>query len=564
MHTLILAAFFLSPASSGGIRPVELSGDLRADWQAHALTAQACAVDTLPPDNVRASWRKLGVKMYKRVAWDPEGTAEHFRRKAGFLAVREDADGVWLADEEKFTPEWKQALAEAKVDVAVALYCRSLAEKAMGWREKDNKVWIEGRRALWLFGHLDFDRCNLDTLRLEFICYAKRLEQLLGESPRNLPLVVAKPLSESRPGLVPLAGLAPERRSLSVENRNPVRLSEGLSFASDGNGFTFTIRSPKGEKDVWPGGTAAFRLYLPDGKGGYLPYEYRIDLSPVAPDRAPCDAYGLWWLRERWGRGSLRLYADPFTWRFVDVPHGTYGTKYPKVTPRFIFRFEKEGGWKADVSFSWLDLYGYWPTLRNGVVDRWFVSLGALPGVPACACQLDWPRGREVNFKAFTKSLACSAITSRYAAERERSSDLYDIWHSDRLYGFAKTKEPTYQLFDPESDRIFKERVVAPMLEANKDLADVTFTARRGTETVPAKLEGEPESIKMSVWKSLGRLFSLSERIEKARCDYILMRFAGKMPPEPPKRRKAEGAAALKAPDVDNDDEAIQLDDKEF
>ena len=191
--------------------------------------------------------------------------------------------------------------------------------------------------------------------------------------------------------------------------------------------------------------------------------------------------------------------------------------------------------------------------------------MDALPGVPAAACRLDWAKGREENFRKFTPSLSCSAITAAYDAQKEQASGIYRLWHEERLYGFAKTKEPTYQRCDPESDRMFWERVVEPMMDDNSALAEMTFTYKNDkNQMVPAPLERQDEQTKMSAWKSLGKLFDLAARVSLARRDYILMRFAGKLPPEPPKKKTPEGAAALTAPDADADDDAMQLDDRTF
>ena len=568
MTAIILAAFFLSPLRGEGPRPLELTGDMRADWTNHAFTAEACAVERLPTVNILKSWRKLGVKMYKRVPYDPEGSAEHFRRTAGFMAVREDADGVWLPDEGKFPDTWKQALEEAKADVAAALYCRALAEKALGWKAKDHKVWIEGRRVMWLFDWMDFDSENLDTMRLEFICYARRLEQLLGEKPRKLPLNVAKPIEPDRQKFTPLEGRDVQCAPVAVDMKAPVRLAEGLSFSCDSRGFRFTIASKEGDvAQGWPGGKASLRLYIPDGRGGYMPYEFRLDLSPVAGDRAPTEGHGCWFLKERWGKGAFSLYGDPTTWRMQAFPHGSYGSRYPRLEPSFSFRWNDKGrpGWTVSLGFSWLSVYGYWPALRNGVAEKWYVSLDALPGVPAAACRMDWAKGREINFRHMASGISCDEITSRYDAQVAQASGIYRLWHEERLYGFAKTETPTYQRFDAESDKVFWRRVVEPMMDANASIADMTRVSKdKDNNTIPAKLGKQDDAVKLAVWKGLGKLFDLAERVSAARRDYILLRLDGRMPPEPPLKRKPEGAAAIAAPDVDNDDEAIQLDDKEF
>ena len=565
MIAFLLAAFFLSPAANDGLKPVVLSGDMRDDWTNHAMTAQACVVDEMPTANILNQWRHLGVKVLKRVPWDPECSAEFFRRKVGFLAVHEGADGVWLADEEQFPETWKQALAAAKVDVAVALYAKSLAEEALGWKTKDHKVWIEGRRVLWLLKFMNFDTANLDTLRLEFVCYAKRLEQLLGKPSKRLPLAVAKPIEPDRAPLVPLVGRDVRSMTVSLDGKGEMTLSDGFAFHCDDKGFGFRIFSKSGAKDVWPGGRGSLRFYLADGKGGQLPYEFRIDLSPEDAATAPVDAYGLWRLRERWGKGTRHLYGDESTWRLVAVPRGTYSSKYPRLEPRFDFKWGENGGWTLNLDFSWLSVYGFWPSSQNGVSDKWYVSLDALPSVPAAACRLDWARGREANFRKLAAGVSCFEITSRYEEQLVRSRDIYRAWHDDRLYGFAKTATPTYQRYDSESDKVFWERVVEPMVEANASIAEITHAGRNEKgELVSAKLEKEDASVKVKVAKSLDGLFDLAERVSAARRDYILLRYDGKMPPEPPKRKPAEGAAALTAPDADNDDEALKLDDTEF
>ena len=558
--------FFFSPENSEGLKPTELSGDMRDDWLKHAASAEVCVVDEVPAEHILLQWHRLGVKILKRVAWDPECSAERFRRVAGFLAVREGADGVWLVGEERFSPAWKQALAEAKIDAAVARYARALAQQALGWREKDNKVWIEGRRVLWFFKFMDIESENLDTMRLEFICYAKRLEQLLGVTPKKLPLVVSKPDAPADERFVPLQDQAPSHVAVSLDRTEPVELSDGLTFSCNKNSFGFKIASEKGTAGCeWPGGKGSFKLYLPDGKGAYLPYEFRIDLTPVETNRAPDDCYGLWFLQERWGKGIKRLYGDPRNWRLKPYLRRSYGPNYPKLQPRFDFKKDGKGGWTLNLSFSWFSLYGFWPSMRNGIVDKWYVALDELPGVPSAAVRLDWAKGREINFKKLAARISCADITERYAEQKAQACGIYRLWYDERLYGFAKTKTPTYQRCDPEGDKMFWERIVEPMVDANKNLEEITYTYRDADRHwVPAPLEKQSEVVKDQVRKSLGKLFNLADRVSLARRDYILQRHAGEVPPEPPPKKPPEGAATLTAPDVDHDDNAIQLDDKEF
>lgn len=564
----LLAAFFLSPTTAGDVKPVVLSGDMREDWTNHAATAEVCAVDAIPTENILNGWHRLGVRMLKRVAYDPEGSAEFFRRRVGFLAIHENADGVWLEDEGKFPESWRKALGEARKDVDVALYCRELAEEALKWKTRDHKVWVEGRRVLWFLDWADFERENLDTLRLEFVCFARRLEQLLGRASRkDLTLDVASPIASDREKVVPPGGGAAERVNVSFDQKGAVELGGGLSFACDKRGFRFTLTSEEGDaRQEMPGGRGTLRLYVSDGKGGYLPYEFRLDLTAVpAAGRAPFE--GGWFLRERWGKGRARLWGDPTNWRMTPVPHATYGTAYPELKPTFGFQWRKgKPGFAVTLGFSWMALYGHWPAQRTGVIDKWFVAYeGTIPGVAAVARQMNWPRGHEINFKKLAEGLQCADITSRYGGQLEQASGVYRLWYDDRLYGFAKTERPTYQRFDFESDRMFWERVVEPMIRENAKVADITrVTKDKDNHTVPARLEKEDAHVKLSVWKALGKLFNLAERVSVARRDYILMRYAGAEPPAPPPPPKPQGVSALKAPELDTDEDAIQLDDKEF
>ena len=565
MIAVLLASFILSSAHSEGVSPIVLSGDMRQDWMSHAATAQVCAVDFVPSVNILRSWQKLGVKILKRISWNSEDSAEFLRRRAGALAVYEGADGVWFEDGEGIPERARLALAEAETDANVIRYCKELAERALSWREKNHKVWIEGRRALWLLRFMDFETENLDTIRLEFACYARRLEQLQGMTPQKLPFEVGKALEPDRAKFVPLSGRDRVSVAVTVSDAKTVKIGDALEFCSDTGGFAFTISSKKRFDGDWPGGKGVFRLYLPDQRGSYLPYEFLIDLSPVETKRAPTDAYGLWFLEERWGKGALALYHLQTNWRIKTVSHGSYGSQYPRLCPQFKFTKNADGnGWALSLRFTWLATFGYWPSVRNGMRDAWYVSLDGLTDVSPVACRMDWGAGREANFKKIASALSCSEITQRYAEQKESTSGIYNLWQDERLYGFVKTKEPTYQRCDTDSDRVFWERVVAPMIESNRNLEEITYAAKpTDAKYAPAKLTKETDAVKMLVWKSLGKLFDLSERVSRARRDYILQRRAGGMPVAPVRKGMPSGTSNEVLPDGGTD-AVLELDDVEF
>ena len=108
-------------------------------FRKYAETADVVAFDRIPRSNLLQSWKTLGVKVLKTMRSDPERSPEMYRRQAGFQAFKDGADGLYLAD--KPAGEYARALEEAKEDLRVAEYVRSLWEKAHGMTRMQN-AWI--------------------------------------------------------------------------------------------------------------------------------------------------------------------------------------------------------------------------------------------------------------------------------------------------------------------------------------------------------------------------------------------------------------------------------------
>ena len=563
MLSLVLAAFFFSPSHPGGLKPAMTTGDMQTDWQKYSATADSIVVDTVPTRNILASWKLMGVKVLKRVAWNPDDSAEYIRRKAGFLAVRAGADGVWLEGEKKFPKAWKEALAEAKVDAEIMSYLLELGERAKTMRDVNHKLWIEGRRANWFVTTLlPCWTGNLDAIRLDCLEYVSRLEQLLDvKNPKKFPYAVAKPSKEpDRAPIRPFEGEDVQKFNLSPFS-GETKLSDEVTLKCQGLGFNIFIHTKKPCKDAeYPGGRSHFKIYMSDGKGSYLPYEYVMDLSPVDMNRAPDSGT---FLKERWDKGCLWVWGDTSTWRFKTVYHQTSGPDYPELSPRFRFLPDKKTGlWTIEIWVSWNTLYGFWPAARDGVYDKWFISLDALPGVEPMKAQINWGKGKSANFDAFANASWEKArfINSRWCGVRDGAMGLYNFSYSDRLYGFLPTKTPTYQCLDVESDKIFKERVAQPMLDEVASIADAILV--NNSDRRVAKFDKMPPGPKKKLFRSLEKLFSFGKRLSEARRDYLLLRHEGKMPPEyKPKKAKAE-AAADTMPNIDSTDGEIQLDDE--
>lgn len=559
--SLLLAAYILSPSHPDGHSPAMTTGDMQTDWQKYAATAESIVVDEIPTMNILASWQKLGVKVFQRIAWDPEASADFIRRKAGCMAVQAGADGVWLQDEKKFPKEWVSALAEAKADAEAVLYLLDLADRALAMRKQNHKIWIEGRRARWFVTDLLNGWENSpDVVRIECIEYARRLEQLLGvKNPKKLQMVAAKPADwmQTVPTLRPLDGK--ETQSVAVSLWSQAKLSDEVSFKSGGGCFVINIDSKTPCVDAkHPGGQSRLRLYVADGKGSYLPYEFIVDLSPVETNRSPEAAT---FITERWGKGELVVWGQRGTWRLRSVLHRTPGVSCPELSPRFRYlRDEKTGKWRVELTFYWSDLLGYWPSVRNGSRDKWFFSLDALPGVSPVAVQMNWAKGRDDNFAKVADQWKPKGISERWASIRDRVVGSYGFSVSDRQYGFLKTEKPTYNRLDADGDKVFRERVLQPMLDEAEAIADIAYWNE--TERRVTRLEKLPPAGKLKFWKAMDKLFDFADRVDAARREYLLMRLDGKMPPEPPPKTVKESDSIPSAPNADIDDGAIQLDDE--
>ena len=548
-------------AESSGIRPVELTGQLDDDFRKLALDATVAVGDELPKPNVLQSWKLMGVRMLRRAAWDPEGSAEFFRRQAGFLPFFEHADGVWLEGEANFPDTWKRALVEAKVDLSVAQYLDGLAEEAL--KSGDHRLQLEGRRVKWLFDQLDFEGTDIDCLRLEFVAYAKFLEDVLGKPAKDLPTKPAAPIEPDVMPFTPCAGREVPRIEMTL--KEPVTLAPGFSveLTPRSGGITFILSSDKKSKDKgWPGGRYRLKFYVPDGDRTFLPYEFLIDLTDVPELRAPAPGYGLYFITERFGWGKF------FTsWRCRPILHRSpsaaflpvnYKENGLPINPTVKFVRAADGSWTAKVCIDPLSLYGHWPMVRDNVRDQWYVTIDRLPDQSGGAeVKLIWPRGAEKNYASFATAIDYCALRNRYKAALHETRDMYRRGEAEELYPCVRAKKPTFQRFSA-GDTMFLERCVEPLIEKTKNVAKMTSNVPNGFEL---QMYHEPIHIKMMIWKAIRKMLTLPYDVSCARRDYLAMRFAGK---EPPPVAKKDDAPKADAPDISADDAVIELEDKEF
>lgn len=519
----LAATFFAYLFSAAGTTPLILSGDMGSDFRLHATDATCCAVERMPSANLLASWKKLGVKMLKRIPYDESVSPEYLRRKAGFLAFVEGADGVWLEDEAKYSESWQIARCEAEKDRAVAEYLNALADRAIALREKSVKIWIEGRRVKWMFHALDFSAEDLDCLRLDFIASARRLEQLVGAPKKDLPMELT---GVSTAGPCPQALLDRTRKPRPVAC-DGVRtdLFGGLSFSASRGDFTFTLSG--GGDGGLTGRVFRLRFDLPGKEGDTLPYECVIDLTP--DERGPqASLQGPVFASERFNKGRRRLYGDGHDWRCEMYHRRSNLPESPYLTPSFRRTNEKDGCWTASVSFEWMPIVRFSPTLRVGERDRWLVSLSEDGGRELGSAVLLWPQGTKKNLDARIEAVTKKRINEAFDGAAVVLREDYSRWHSERLYRFAETPEPTFHRFGKESDAMFTDRVLEPFLKARRNAADRLA------------------------------LLPLVSSVSRLRRDYLIGRFAGRLPP-PVEHRKSE----VVCPDVDREENKLELEEKE-
>ena len=533
-----------------------------------AENASAVAFDMLPRAHLLQSWRSLGVTVLKTVRFDPEGSADRFRREISFIAFQDGADGIWLPTPETDLPEpWRKALAEAREDWRIMSYLRSLERKAA--MSKDGLVVKESRRVQYWFGWMPADRENLDVLRLECVAYARRLEQVLGLPEASLPTRRSEPIEPQTLPVKPYADLdekPPQGTMRSISDA--LDFGDGLSFKASYKGFEITYSVTNGPVLAWgemPGGSLDLRLYIPgDEPGSFLPYRFRVDLDPqhYGEPRAPMTGrkYAFINVDERF-RPFHMAYGVPNDRVWLLPRLRDFSSAYPDPMFRSEVRANKNGGWHVKLSFQWVHLYGHWPMMKNGKSDLWFIGLDKSPetGRPITGRVL-WPRGAADSFVKFCEAIDGNVFSDIYRRELRRTRDLWGTGHAERYYPFIQTKTPTFSRYDPDSDWMFSTRLVQPLIDANANAWELLETDKNNKSTIMSK----PDKVRNAVWANLGNMIFLSEAVAKRRLEYLEGRWRGELPPEYKSRAETAADKSPAAPDADYDDGAIELDDKEY
>lgn len=528
--------------------------------------AAAVAFDVPPRRHLLHSWRSFGVAVLKAVRDDREMSADRFRREAGFMAFQDGVEGVWLVPGERaLSPSKRRALDEARTDIRLLLRLRELADKARA--HADGNVRIEARRADYWIGWMPVEWELLDILRLETAGYVRRLEQLLGLPASDLPRVRSAPIEPQYEPAMPYAegGALPVQHKLKELGRASLDLGDGLSFSADWRGFTLKWGVTNlAELANWKGPARAldFRLYIPGPKAGeWLPYRFHVDAEPrwTGP-RAPAVGREGWLFStdERFRPYSI-AYGVRARWVTLWPRLRDFGTDYPDPQP--------SGGWSADakknvgtatISVSWLALFGHWPMQKQGRHDVWFVGLDKSPatGRPVAA-RILWPKGHPDSFWRFAGMLGTGGITEAYKQELSRVRDTWQTAGQEMGYPFVRTAEPAYCRYDTDTDTVFFNDLVRPMLDANEPAWQLVWTDK---EHPNPKFKSEPQNVQRLILSNLGRLIHMSYATSALRLKYLEDRWKGELPP--PYEPKAEEKTA--EPDADYDPDALKLDDVEY
>ena len=562
------AAKSLALAEKGKLPFVEVKGiaDYRPALVDYGPSAAAVAFEQVPPVHLLHSWKSLGVKVLKTVRYDREGTPARFRREAGLLAFSQGADGVWIPNAKEMPPEWVKALKASQDDRKVFDYVSSLADKARAKVRSD--VWIEHRRVGYYFGWMNANREDPDVARLDCIGWARRLEQLLKLPEAKLPFAVADVPAAPAGAFKPFDDLPvlPPQVKLGGANER-MALGEGLYFTYGTTGFSLSfVVSNQADLVQWamPGRRLDFRLYVSDPKkpGAYLPYRFHCDLDPEVIGPQAGGRFG-WAFSSDWRfrpGGFGYAHSMPRLWTLPQPRE--YGTDYPDPHGSFAMSTDKKtGALTATVSFDWLSFFGYWPGETEGRTDVWFVGLDRTPtSNRPLVRRLVWPRAKPALHVQRLQALTSSLVGGRCAAERART----DVWNEsawNKAYPFAKTDRPCYHCGDLESDQMFMTRVVKPLLDEGGEALATLYPPKK--DATP-KFDELPPERRLKVLEFLPAWLSLSHRVDRLRCDYLLGRAAGKVPPEPPKKKAQEGKSRDELLEADVGGDVIELDDKEF
>lgn len=552
--------------------------------------AKAVRAPFVPTRNLLDLWREIGVKVYCEVKFDPESSADTFRRACGWTPFIEGADGVYLAfDEKTLPPGWKAALAAAREDMRVADVVKGLTERAM--KSDDHRVRIDGRQARFFYAAVGENTLSCNLMRLESIALARHLSFILDGKDLDFDLTLPGPFEGNTLAQVPFKG----------ESVTTVRLP-GLDHKAKVNeyvsinwtlkfGFSIEFSDPAGKwvndyiedfRDL----ELAFYLPARQRRGEWNKYrvEWSHGPSKLGPRYTDLTSFG--------GPGEYRFqYQRPDACGMaVFAPPNRIGRAkaylnrrpcrdYP--APEMRWRQESTDkdwqkgatGWKVAFDVCANTLFGGWLGAVDGATDTVYVEVKGNPRYVEggrMVIKAVLPPGSKRVRKSYLSSFDCYAWTGRWTDEHSGDHPrqkldvlLFNSWPTRFR---SRIKSPYPYFMNPEEDKLFLDRVYGLQWSVVKGLADITYCSVK--ESVSPKLEKYNAEAKASAVEKMTPMYTAIEDYDRMRTDFLLRRFRGETPPVPEWRDRLDKAAeALKAPakadglNADTEDNAIELEE---
>ena len=247
--------------------------------------------------------------------------------------------------------------------------------------------------------------------------------------------------------------------------------------------------------------------------------------------------------------------------------------------PRYEFSSLPDG-WYASFNFSWTSFYGLLPfdegkfpvswrlmaeyTAPDGTVSTW--------GTLDDPVVLSWARGGDPLVASVRNAIMFNDETGpRYRARSAYFDTRWSTYKTEKHIGYFDPGKPTFEPKNPDSDDVFYTLCVKPVIDRNKNMDDVLYFNFREGMPKP-KVLTLPKSYRDEIFSQLGRLFFISDDMNRLRRDYLLARFTDRPVLPPPKdetkakpkpKKPAPGADDL-LDEPDTVDKGIDLDDISF
>lgn len=545
---ILLAVAFrvLTPTEASAMKIGTIEDPARA-FASFAEGYDAVAAERMPRPNLLQTWRKLGIPVYQKVAFDGEGSAEFFRKQCGFLPFADEADGILLdADPARLPPGWQAALAAAREDVRILGRLSDLAAKCRA--SANHKHVLEGRRACSWLCETPFLRENADTLRLEAVGLVRHLEKLLGEKPLACDGTPAK-TEPNTLDFVPFKGQEVGKVRLEAFGKS-VELAPGLTLTPAAHGVTVTFSDKRGAFDPLglPPGRDTFRvkLYLPTrGPSGWERHDVVLT-APHKPtprvDSSCTDGLSID-IEDRFADCTPRAY---------ELPSRTWSEDYQRLhLPRRVYSFaardkdqKQMTGWTLSFTIWFSDIVGQWPYAEDARRNLWYLAVDRLPdGSDGKAFRLQFPRGNER-----TQSQICAAFHCETATEAwgEDSAAVVCDWQATEIGRLLPVEETgVVHRFSRTENALFWSRMVEPVYRRAARSAETAFSNR---DKPRAKFMDLPPAKQAAFVAASGPYRHICEITSRLRRDFLLMRQKGETPPEPKPDALSEEADRLKKP----------------